>query len=146
MHDATSNITVWRADWHPNQAIICDIRRQVFIEEQQVPASLEWDGLDETAVHVLGHLGGNRVCATARLLTTGQIGRMAVLPDCRYKGLGSALLAELVSAAANAGMYEVSLHAQLQARCFYERHGFSAVGSTFKDAGIPHIAMIHQVA
>jgi len=145
MQKTSNNITIRRADWHADQSIISDIRRRVFIEEQHVPEALEWDGLDDTAIHVLGSIDGDAACATARLLNTGQIGRMAVLPAYRHRGLGSALVTELLSAAADGGMHEVFLHAQLRAQRFYERHGFTPVGDIFEDAGIPHIAMTRPV-
>ena len=145
MQDTSNNIIAWRADWHADQSIINDIRRRVFIEEQHVPEALEWDGLDETAIHVLAAAGDATACATGRLLPSGQLGRMAVLPDYRHRGVGSAILIELLSAAADSGLSGVFLHAQLQAVAFYERHGFTTAGDIFEDAGIPHIAMTRPV-
>ncbi len=146
MQDTPNNIIVWRADWHTDQPTISDIRRRVFIEEQHVPETLEWDGLDDTAIHVLAADGDSSACATGRLLPGGQLGRMAVLPDYRRRGFGSAILAELLSAATDCGLSGVFLHAQLQAVPFYERHGFAPVGETFEDAGILHVAMTRPVS
>lgn len=133
-------IHIWRADWPADSAIISDIRRRVFIEEQNVPESLEWDGLDGDALHVLGNLDSVAV-ATGRLLRTGQIGRMAVLPAARGRGLGSALLCELLTLAHETGVSRVFLHAQIRAMNFYRRHGFTAFGPEFLDAGLRHRAM-----
>lgn len=140
-----AELHVWRADWHDDQLTISDIRRRVFIEEQRVPEALEWDGQDEAARHVLGSVADIAPCATGRLLGSGQIGRMAVLPDYRGQGLGSAILAELLTMATEIGLREVFLHAQVHALAFYERHGFMASGEPFEEAGLPHLTMTREL-
>lgn len=136
-----SDSVVWRADWTREQSVICGIRRRVFIEEQQVPEELEWDGLDTGAQHVLGGLTGAAPCATGRLLATGQIGRMAVLPGFRRLGIGGLILNELLQAAVDSGMARVFLHAQATALPFYRKHGFTTAGQPFIEAGIEHRLM-----
>jgi predicted GNAT family N-acyltransferase len=133
----TDAVRVWRADWATDRPVIERIRRSVFIEEQRVPVDLEWDGLDAGAVHVLGSLNGD-IAGTGRLLSDGRIGRLAVLAQARGHGLGSALLALLVDCAAAAGYNRICLYAQTHALVFYQRHGFTASGPAFDDAGIPH--------
>ena len=39
------------------------------------------------------------------------------------------------------GLAEVELHAQVTARGFYERAGYSAVGGEYTEAGIVHVTM-----
>lgn len=134
-------IQVWQADWFTDQATICPIRQRVFIDEQQVPESLEWDGLDNTAIHVLGHFAGGPAAGTARLLPTGQIGRLAVLPELRGRGLGRRLLETLLAAADSANMAHVFLHAQLPLVDFYRRYGFEPINTEFMEAGIRHRLM-----
>lgn len=141
MEKTANNIIIRRADWSRDQPIISNIRRQVFIEEQHVPEELEWDGLDTGAIHILAGPAAAIPCATGRLLQTGQIGRMAVLPGYRGQGLGGLVLAELLNIAANSGMQEVFLHAQASAIPFYRRHGFRAAGDPFTEAGIAHQLM-----
>lgn len=135
---------VWRADWPTEQNTICAIRRRVFIEEQRVPEDMEWDGLDMSAIHVLGSVDPGPPCATARLLPDGRIGRMAVLPAYRNRGLGSALLSALMAMATEAGMQQLCLHAQIRALAFYRRFGFEASGDEFLEAGIRHRLMKWQ--
>ncbi len=120
---------------------IRQVRQQVFIEEQHVPVELEWDGLDDTAVHVVARSKHGEVVGTARMLADGHIGRMAVLPNWRRQGVGSALLQALLDIAGRRKLAAVFLHAQTRAVTFYSRHGFQVEGEVFMDAGIPHRRM-----
>ena len=74
----TVQIHVIRADWNDHRETLRRIREAVFIDEQEVPRELEWDGEDESSHHYLAvnELGDYIGCA--RLMSTGQIGRMAV--------------------------------------------------------------------
>jgi len=123
-----------------NKALINAIRKEVFILEQGVPPELEFDGLDDTAAHVLAFVSDQPV-GTGRVLADGHIGRIAVLCDCRGQGLGAEIVLALVDEAAKAGCNEVYLGAQKHAVGFYEKLGFVAYGEDFMDAGIPHIHM-----
>lgn len=129
------------ADW-PELAAL---RTRVFVVEQGVPAEIEQDAADATAVHVLSRDGTGAVVATGRLLLRGDgtasIGRMAADPAVRGRGHGAAVLAELHRQAAVRGATAVELHAQMSARRFYERAGYSAVGEVYQEAGIAHITM-----
>ena len=132
------------------------LRYEVFVVGQAVPVELERDELDAAADHALGLLDG-RVVGTGRLVegridedgwlvpgTAGAvatIGRMAVTDTARGAGLGRALLDLLVARAVERGLPEVELHAQLYARGFYERAGFSPFGATYLEAGIEHLGM-----
>ncbi len=117
------------------------VREQVFMREQGVPEELEWDGEDPRAIHVVARNDDGEVIGTGRLLADGHIGRLAVLPPWRGRGVGSALLQALLDAARGLGLKQVFLHARLQALGFYARHGFKATGNVFPDAGIPHRTM-----
>ena len=128
------------ADWPE----VAALRTRVFVEEQGVPAEIEQDEHDATAVHALAEDGDGRVLATGRLLVRdgrGVIGRMAVDASARGRGHGAAVLAELHRQAAALGLTEVELHAQLPARGFYERAGYTAVGGVYEEAGIAHVTM-----
>jgi predicted GNAT family N-acyltransferase len=113
----------------------------VFIGEQQVPEAMEWDGLDEGAWHFLATDGAGQPIGTARLLDTGQIGRMAVMASWRRRGVGSALLKCALQTAESANLPTPFLHAQLSAEEFYRRFGFVTVGDEFEEAGIAHCVM-----
>lgn len=119
------------------------VRHAVFVEEQGVPIELELDEMDAVALHALASDGAT-VLGTGRLLPDGHIGRMAVQRDARGAGVGSALLRALMEQARLRGDPGVVLHAQLGARDFYRRHGYTPEGEVFMDAGIEHIAMRHR--
>jgi predicted GNAT family N-acyltransferase len=128
------------ADW-PELAAL---RARVFVEEQGVPAEIEQDAADATAVHALARDDDGRIVATGRLLVRegrAVVGRMAVDAAVRGRGHGAAVLAELHRQALLLGLAEVELHAQVSARGFYERAGYTAVGEEYVEAGIVHVTM-----
>ena len=130
--------------WQLAPESIRDIRQRVFIDEQKVPPELEWDDTDEIADHYLAVDRNNTPVATARLFSsleeTGYIGRMAVLPEYRGKGVGEALLRHLLNESAGR-FQELRLSAQQHATGFYQRCGFHICSEPYDDAGIPHLDM-----
>ncbi len=135
-----TDINVQQAAFHLTPGIKT-VRQEVFIEEQHVPEELEWDEYDDSAIHVAAYDANNHVVGTARLLSNGHIGRMAVLQARRNQGIGSAMLDKLLHVARQQNLAKVFLHAQTSAIGFYERHGFETLGEEFMDAGIPHCYM-----
>jgi predicted GNAT family N-acyltransferase len=135
-----SEVEVRTATWPADEPAIHAIRRRVFVEEQGVPADLEWDGRDADCAHVLALVNRDPV-GTGRLMPTGKIGRLAVLAASRRHGVGSRMLRSLIGLARERGLREVYLHAQVSALQFYEAHGFVAEGPEFDEAGIVHRKM-----
>lgn len=122
------------------------IRTKVFIEEQRIPAEMEWDDVDAGCVHAVAYNRLGLALATGRLFEhvpgTAKIGRMAVLPSVRGSGIGRAVLEALMDAARARGDREVLLHAQTSAAPFYLRAGFQPRGPEFDEAGIAHVEMV----
>lgn len=118
-----------------------DLRMEVFVEEQGVPANEEIDSFDDQAVHLLATDAGKPV-GTARLLfsgDTGKIGRVCVAKSHRGTGLGAALIQSGISQISKQkGMRRAYLSSQTHAIGFYEKLGFVAYGDEYDDAGIPH--------
>jgi len=133
------------ASWLADQAALQDLRRTVFIIEQQVPESLEWDEFDAVSVHALAQNAQAEAIGTGRLLPDGHIGRMAVRLDWRGRGVGSAILEFLIDCARRRGDHTLQLNAQTHAIGFYQRQGFVARGDEFLDAGIPHRQMTRTI-
>ena len=129
------------AVWGEDGPALSAIRRKVFVVEQHVPEAEEWDDLDAVSQHVIALAGDGEAIGTGRLLPDGRIGRMAVLKAWRGRGVGSALLRELIGMVREGGFSETRLHAQTHALAFYRRHGYTPVGDEFMEAGIPHVEM-----
>ncbi len=127
--------------WQSHQSALKAIREQVFVIEQHVPLDLEWDGLDETATHLLALNSANQALACARILSDGTIGRMAVLKPWRGLGVGRAVLNHAVTFCKTKGLNYVYLSAQKHALGFYAEAGFVVIGSEYLDAGIAHYDM-----
>lgn len=123
------------------------VRREVFIEEQSVPESLEIDEYDvlEGAQHLLVRRGGRAVaCGRLRRYDerTAKLQRIAVLQEGRGQGFGRHVVLGLEACAKEAGYEAAVLDAQTQAEGFYKRLGYQTVSTeTFLDAGIPHVRM-----
>ena len=137
------------------------VRFDVFVTEQQVPADLELDELDGTADHFVAYDDGiaGRAVGAGRLVVepagfadadpvlgpVAHLGRLAVRPEARGTALGVALVAAIEARAAERGLRVIALSAQTHALGFYERLGYAAHGPVFDDAGLPHRWMTKQL-
>ena len=135
--------------WLELKALAGPLRTEVFVHEQKVPAEMEWDDDDETALHAVAKNRMGMVLATGRLLQhapgTARIGRMAVKKQMRGSDLGRRVLQSLMDAAKARGDTQVLLHAQCSAQGFYKRAGFIPQGEIFEEAGIAHIEMVRSL-
>jgi len=141
-----STVELRPASWSGDRPALQSVRRRVFIEEQGIPESEEWDDVDPLARHVLAVAPNRDAVGTGRLEPTGKIGRVAVLPEFRRSGVGSRIMAHLVNQATESGFTTVYLHAQAAAEGFYRRLGFRAEGPVFDECGIPHVRMSLGIA
>ncbi len=137
--------TIIETDMAHDAARLCAVRRTVFIEEQGVPAAMEWDEHDAVSSHWLVAAADGSSIGCARLLPDGHIGRMAVLPAWRGLGVGRVLLNTVLAAARAHGHSFARLSAQIQAVGFYRRAGFIVEGAEYEEAGIPHLAMFKKL-
>lgn len=137
----STSITI--TDWEDARELVKPIRIKVFILEQKVPEELEWDEYDETAWHAVAK-SNHEVIGTGRLIinqSIAKIGRMAIDPEFRGKGIGMEVLKALINKGKENGVQEFILHAQTHAIAFYAREGFEPYGPIFDEAGIPHVEM-----
>jgi predicted GNAT family N-acyltransferase len=111
------------------------IRRIVFIEEQQVPETIEMDADDANAFHALAMDGRTPVGCGRMVAHDGyvKIGRMAVLRERRGQGIGKSILWFLMEHARQQGFRRALLHAQLTAEGFYLRNGYVPDGDVFEE-------------
>jgi YbgC/YbaW family acyl-CoA thioester hydrolase len=135
--------------WCELGTVASQLRTEVFVDEQRIPAELVADAADETGLHALARNRLGLAVATGRLLQkapgVGQIGRMAVSRVLRGSNLGRDVLRALMQAATERGDREVLVHAQRTAENFYARLGFVRRGEPFEEAGIVHIEMVHTL-
>jgi predicted GNAT family N-acyltransferase len=125
-----------------------EVRRQVFVREQDIPEELVFDGHDGEALHVVVK-DGKRVIGSARIqfLSNNQakLERMAILKRYRRKGIGRKMLLFLDAVWKDKQVQQVIIHAQLEVVPFYKLCGFDELGLPFREAGIKHIKMRKQL-
>lgn len=118
------------------------VRHRVFVIEQMVDASEEYDDDDSRCTHFMATHNGT-CCGTARWRYKEKgiikLERFAVDAKYRKLGVGAALVKAVLADLPYAE--KVMLHAQIQAVPFYEKFGFVAYGPEFEEAGIRHFAM-----
>jgi len=120
-----------------------ELRERVFCGEQGVDLAAERDGRDGEALHVVA-LDDGRLVGTCRLLADGtvtRLGRMAVAPEARRRGVGLAVLAAAERCAQRAGATQMRLHAQAEVIDLYARAGYVTCGEPFVEEGIDHVGM-----
>ncbi|MEF2964601.1 GNAT family N-acetyltransferase [Paenibacillus sp. M1] len=129
-----------------------EIRKEVFVEEQNVPLDLEIDEFDRLgpdAHHVLVEIDG-QYAATGRLTyykdNAAKMQRIAVRRAYRSQGVGKILLIALEELARELGLTSSVLDAQCQAEGFYGKLGYETISTEpFDDAGIPHVRMVKSL-
>jgi phage replication-related protein YjqB (UPF0714/DUF867 family)/predicted GNAT family N-acyltransferase len=140
---------LWRTAASPDDLLKAfAIRAIVFMEEQSVAFSDEFDGAEEEAVHILGEIGGEPVAAgRLRFLDGwGKLERIAVRRRYRGRGLSHRLIDFMLGEAARRGYRRCRRHAQVHLIDLYRRHGFTPSGDTFYEAGIAHRLMTREKA
>jgi len=65
------DFTIHPVTWHDAEPLLRLVREAVFMREQGVPAELEWDGLDESAHHVLAVSATGQAIGCGRILPNG---------------------------------------------------------------------------
>jgi predicted GNAT family N-acyltransferase len=123
------------------------IRKTVFVHEQQVPAEAEYDEFEESSRHFLAQVNGIP-CGTARWRFTDKgikLERFAVLKEYRSRKVGAALvtavLEDIKRDPLSIGKL-IYLHAQLSAVALYTKFGFVAQGDMFEECNIQHYKMV----
>jgi len=143
-----SKLTLKVVDYREKLSDIQLIRIQVFQVEQGVDPALEFDGLDESAEHLLAYLD-NQPVGTTRIRyldhQTAKIERLAVLSTARGQGIGKKLMEKALDVLAQKDIQKVMIHAQEYVKDLYYKLGFEEVGESFEEAGISHIKMIKNL-
>jgi len=120
------------------------IRKNVFIEEQNVDKTIELDGRDHKGVHFVGYLDG-KAMATARLIEekpkVHTLQRVATLSTYRGSGYGALILSAVENYVVDNEGIQIILDAQDSAIKFYERNHYEVEGNGYIKANIPHHSM-----
>ena len=122
------------------------IRFEVFVIGQNVPADEEIDEYEDASFHFLATINGSPAGAARWRFTENgiKLERFAVLAKYRQKGVGSALVEEVlkdIEAHPDSTGKEQYLHAQLSAMRLYLKYGFRQVGNMFQECDIDHYKM-----
>ena len=127
-----------------------ELRKEVFVKEQNVPIDLELDDKDnlETTVHV-GLFDNKILVGVARILDINtdhvHIGRVAINKNYRGRGLGKNIILgchDIIKKLSALDIIFCELSAQIQAENFYKKLGYERVNNNiYLDAGIEHIDM-----
>ena len=121
-----------------------NIRKVVFVNEQHIDKEIEFDGLDDTSLHLIAY-DENKAIATLRIIRLNEkevkIGRVAILKEYRNLYIGSTLINFASLYLKEKGYTRIVLGAQLHALKFYKNLGFSQYGDEFLEANIKHIHM-----
>ncbi len=128
------------------------VRQVVFVEEQRCPPEEEWDALRRLGAAARRSTSSCRwtarppapragLCRTTTDSPVAHLGRFALLPAFRGRGLGRALVEHVAARAAAAGYAKQFLAAQAHLEAFYAGFGFARCGADFWEAGILHTPM-----
>lgn len=142
-------IEVLLADSDELRSRAFDIRRKVFVVEQEVPTGEEFDEFESVSRHFVALNEHGEAVGAARWRRTEKgikLERFAVDQSQRGKGVGSALIAKVLEDVKNVagnGQY-LYMHAQLTAVPLYEKFGFKTKGDQFLECDILHYYMFRQ--
>ena len=126
---------------------LLQLRSEVFVLEQDCVYQ-DMDGKDQKALHVLG-FKNDKIVAYTRIFKPGDyfqessIGRVVVAKNERQHKYGYDIMhasAEAIQLHFNQTVIKIS--AQVYLKKFYNNLGFSEMGVSYLEDGIPHIAML----
>jgi|TARA_B110000208_G_scaffold192062_1_gene262410 predicted GNAT family N-acyltransferase len=142
-----NNPKVIFSNWKKAQKACRPIRETVFILEQKIDSSLEWDNVDNLSTHVLLR-NNNLDIGCARFFYKEnyiKLERMAILKKYRKQGFGSLLIESIVKHIRGGETLMIIISAQVAAIPFYKKQGFVLVGDSYIEAGINHHQMVLNI-
>ena len=126
-----------------------EIRYEVFVVGQGVPAEEEIDSYENESFHFLAY-ADDVPCGAARWRFTEQgikLERFAVLEKYRGKGVGSALVEAVLNDIKGRHLSKgktLYLHSQIEAMKLYSKYDFKKVGELFQECDIDHYKMVRS--
>ncbi|WP_175988494.1 GNAT family N-acetyltransferase [Bacillus sp. Marseille-Q1617] len=127
---------------------VFQVRKTVFVNEQNVPLEEEIDEFENQSIHFILYEDDQPAGAGRfRVLDgVGKVERICVLKNIRGKGAGRELMLAIEQYAYNHSISKLKLNAQTYAIPFYEGLGYQTVSEEFMDAGIPHKTMVKTLS
>ena len=130
--------TVNRVQWEQHAPELKNIREQVFVCEWRIPKSVEFDRKDHFAYHVLACDDKNqKPVGTGRILSCGEIGRIAVIKSCRKDHVDKIILQALFDIAFELHLKEIFIYSPLGSIDYFRKFNFNTAGAVFMEAGLP---------
>lgn len=126
------------------------IREEVFVVEQEVPADEEFDEFEDESHHFVALDENDAPIGSARWRYTDKgikLERFTAKQTMRGKGLGTAIVKAVmddIKETAELGTF-LYMHAQLPAVPLYLKFGFEKKGDQFDECGIMHYLMWREL-
>jgi len=132
--------------WEQAAPLLKNVREKVFICEWRIPKKVEFDKKDQHAIHIL-------VCdditqepvATGRILSTGEISRIAVLMSYRSQDVVKIVMRALLHIAKDLKLDEIFMYSPLESVEYFRNYHFITAGAVFMEAGMPRQRMVCAV-
>jgi predicted GNAT family N-acyltransferase len=122
---------------------VFNIRKKVFIEEQNVPKDIELDEFDENAEHFIAYLEDKPIgCSRVRFNDLVKLERIAIIKEHRNKGYGTFLTGFMIKYCKQKNSNGILIHSQVYVEDFYKKFGFKIIDEPFYEAGIEHVKMV----
>jgi ElaA protein len=116
-------------------------RQSIFVVEQRSPYA-DLDGLDQEAWHLLLRSEGELAGYLRLIPMPIRIGRVAVAPQLRRRGLGRRLMQEALRfCGERCPARDIVLAAQLNLVPYYTSFGFAVISEPYDDFGVMHVEM-----
>ncbi|MDW3648385.1 MAG: GNAT family N-acetyltransferase [Bacteroidia bacterium] len=130
--------------------MVYQLRQEVFVKEQGIPAYLDKDGRDEQSRHVIVLNAQEEIMAGGRLSphpkeNIGILSRIAVSKVHRGKGLGKKVIKVLESLASEDAYQAVQLKPHLHLESFYQSQGYKTLSKDENPAGKYPLLLMEKV-
>ncbi|AZQ84578.1 GNAT family N-acetyltransferase [Colwellia sp. Arc7-635] len=138
--------TVSRVQWEQAAPLLKNVREQVFVCEWRIPKSIEFDKNDHLAQHVLAcHDKTQEPVGTGRILSSGEVSRIAVLKYYRKEQVDKIIIQRLLTIAREMKLKEIFIYSPLDVRDYFRQFNFNTCGTVFMEAGMPKQKMTCQL-